>query len=438
MLFIAVVSLIVIYLISGKFQSTDKTHTLTDCSNSTDNIKKDGVANKKGGNSYESREIDWYKFKPVSKSYWNISFIDNNKCEIKSNRYRQSEKRILVVLQEKIVDSTVGSIDGINPFEITLNKILDVFAKDKIGCTLTVFCLDNKNIHRKMALLNELNETNKNSNIFDLIISIGSESTDFLYKQYKGNIPVVTACSKDPGLMGYLGNNQTRKSNFAFTSLNVPVDIQINQLKIIYSPENGREELKNIAIIYDVDNDSAIKTQVKPLEQQAKCNKIKTFKVGIKEEQDLETNMKKVLGGMKATDKYLEKSLFWITGCTKLFDKINLINKYSEKVPVLSAVPDVVRAGDESAILSIGISFENNACLAAQYAVDVLRGSDPGRMEVGVIYPPDMVINLKKAEEANFKIPLGFIERANLIFDYTGKKVREFGKNIKTIKVEVH
>ena len=63
-------------------------------------------------------------------------------------------------------------------------------------------------------------------NKFDLIFAMGSESTAWLYDRYHGGaIPVVSVCSKDPVQLGQMQNYTSgSKSNFAFTSLNVPVE----------------------------------------------------------------------------------------------------------------------------------------------------------------------------------------------------------------------
>jgi len=84
---------------------------------------------------------------------------------------------------------------------------------------------------------------------------------------------------------------------------------------------------------------------------------------------------------MRASDPALDRSLFWITGSTAVFKEIATINAHAGRVPVVSAVPEVVQEGDDSAVLSIGISFESNANLAALYAVDILTGrAVPGRV----------------------------------------------------------
>jgi putative ABC transport system substrate-binding protein len=121
--------------------------------------------------------------------------------------------------------------------------------------------------------------------------------------------------------------------------------------------------------------------------------------------------------------------VFWITGSTTVFAEIATINRHADRVPVLSVATEVVRPGDDSAVLSIGISFESNAHLAAIYAVDVLSGrARAGELKVGVVSPPDIAINFRKARQIGLEIPLSFFESATFIYDYEGRVIRDAGQ----------
>ena len=81
--------------------------------------------------------------------------------------------------------------------------------------------------------------------------------------------------------------------------------------------------------------------------------------------------------------------------------------------------------GDNSATLSIGVSFESNAHLAAIYAADVLeKKADAGSLKVGLVSPPDIAINFRRARAIGFKVPFNFFESATNIYDYDGKPAR--------------
>jgi putative ABC transport system substrate-binding protein len=117
--------------------------------------------------------------------------------------------------------------------------------------------------------------------------------------------------------------------------------------------------------------------------------------------------------------------MFWVTGSTSVFLQIRTINEHADRVPVVSAVPDIVREGPDTAALAIGISFESNAILAAIYGADILAGrAKVGDLKVGVVTPPDIAISFLKAREIGLRIPFSFFEAASTIYDYDGQPVR--------------
>ena len=122
-------------------------------------------------------------------------------------------------------------------------------------------------------------------------------------------------------------------------------------------------------------------------------------------------------------------SIVWVPGDTTVFNQIATINRFAGKVPVVSAVPDVVKEGDDSAALSIGVGFDSNAQLAALYGLNVLTGkAEPGKLKVGVVSPPDIAINFRRARAIGLKIPFSFLEIAGDVYDYEGKLVRKGGQ----------
>jgi putative ABC transport system substrate-binding protein len=128
---------------------------------------------------------------------------------------------------------------------------------------------------------------------------------------------------------------------------------------------------------------------------------------------------------MRKNDPDLSKSLFWLTGSTSVFREIKTINENSDRVPVVSVIPEIVKAGADTAVLAIGVSFESNAHLAAIYGAEILSGrTKAGELKVGVVSPPDIAISFMKAREIGLRVPFQFYETASFIYDYDGKPVR--------------
>ncbi len=304
-------------------------------------------------------------------------------------------------------------------YDTAITKILAIFAEKNVDAEITVFNFRKDDARGRKAI----KRAEKDG--YELIFSMGSESTAWLYKHYSdGKVPVVSVCSKDPVMLGQVAAyDQGTGTNFAFTSLNMPVEVQMSYV-FEFKPQ-----LRNFAILVDSKNVSAVETQAKPIAAFARQRGIQVLELAVKDpknaKEELAKLVKSAVATMRKSDPTLSNSLFWITGSTSVFREIATINEHSDRVPVLSVVPEVVKGGSDSAVLSIGISFESNAHLAAIYGADVLSGrSRAGEMAVGIVSPPDIAVNFRIAREIGLKIPFNFIESATYIYDYDGKVVR--------------
>jgi putative ABC transport system substrate-binding protein len=304
-------------------------------------------------------------------------------------------------------------------YDIAISEILKVFETREHKLEFTVINYDLKDAKGAEAI--RFAESNK----FDLIFGMGSESTAWLYDNYRGGaIPVVSVCSKDPVQLGQMkGYEEGSKTNFAFTSLNVPVEVQMAYVKEL-SPE-----LKNLAVLVDAKNVSAVQTQAEPITAYARRHDIDVMWAAVRDpanaRQELAQLVPDAVRKMRKTDPDLSRSLFWLTGSTSVFREIRTINQYADRVPVVSVVPEIVTAGPDTAVLGIGISFESNAHLSAIYGDQILRGAaKAGDLNVGIVSPPDISISFLKAREIGMRVPFSFFETASSVYDYDGRPVR--------------
>ncbi len=311
-------------------------------------------------------------------------------------------------------------------YDIAISVILRTFTNKEIDAEFEIvnFELDDaKGVQAVRA-------AEKNS--VDLIFAMGSESASWMDQNYRGGrIPVVTVCSKDPVQLGQMKDYDSGSgNNFAFTSLNVPVDVQMAYIREL------RPDLKNIAILVDSKNISAVQTQAEPIADYARDRGINVIWASVQNPQNASTELSAIVPQavqtMRKTDPELKNSLFWLTGSTSVFREIRTINKFSDKVPVISVVPEIVAAGADTAALAVGISFESNARLAAIYASQILNGTPPGKLKVGVVSPPDVAISFLKSHEIGMRIPFNFFEIANFVYDYQGNPVRSVKNELPT------
>jgi putative ABC transport system substrate-binding protein len=360
----------------------------------------------------------WFNLSMASEHDWELLSepVGENVLHISpKGAFGIGERRAILVLFPKASSA----------YDTAMNTILGVFYENRVQAEFILV-----NFHDDLERGSEALEYAESKKC-DLIFSMGSQSTQFVFQNYSGGkLPVVSVCSKDPVLQGqiedYRGGSGT---NIAFTSLDAPADLQLTYLLRL------KKSLRNIAIVYARDNISAVETQVKPMAALAEEQGIRVVHVVVEQQgkagQELSQKMPRAVEQMRASDAEERDSIFWITGSTSVFQEIETIDRFAGEIPVLSVVPDIVTGAEASAVLSIGVSFENNALKAALYALDILKGNvDPGELDVGLVSPPDLAINFRKAREIGLTVPFSFFESASTIFDYRGRAVRYKGERV--------
>ncbi|HEX7967670.1 MAG TPA: MFS transporter [Stellaceae bacterium] len=354
----------------------------------------------------------WFQYHPDAQAAWQISEVPGNSHQVSIRRNvgdrRAAWRRVLVLYPR-----------ASSAYDIAMDEILDVFDAKEINADLLVINFETDDASGKDAL--RLAQEGK----YELIFAMGSESTAWLYDHYRGGaIPVVSVCSKDPVLLGQARDYASGSgTNFAFTSLNMPTEVQMAYVQEL------KPELKNFAVLVDSKNVSAVQTQAEPIAALAKRRGIQVIWGAVQNpataREELADIVKNAVRQMRKSDPDLSKSLFWVTGSTSVFREIRTINENADRVPVVSVVPEVVKTGDDTAALAIGISFESNAHLAAIYGADILEGRvKVGDLKVGVVSPPDIAISFRKAREIGLKVPFHFFESASFVYDYDGRAVR--------------
>ncbi len=311
------------------------------------------------------------------------------------------------------------------PFDGTLTKMLDVLYEKRVPVTLHLWHYKQK--LDVLAAIIAFGEANR----FDLLAPMGSEATQNVHDTYlNGPLPVLSLFTKDPVLQGWVKDyDKGSGTNLAYCSVAVPIDVQIAYMRQL------NPGVTNIAVMYSSNSQSTIDAQVTPLKEAAGPEGITVFDVVVtddnKPEPELSAQIPRAIEKMRASDPDLGKSVFWATGTTSVINSVDLISKIVGKVPVLASYPDMVKEGSGSAIMSVGIEYENVGYLAAASMLDILyNGARPGEMKIGVISPPDLAINFLKAHEIGAKIPFSFFENASYVYDDQGKIARKRGEAV--------
>lgn len=295
----------------------------------------------------------------------------------------------LKLVETQPVDGPIRQVMVLYPrastaYDVAMGTVLNLFQEERgIDGHFTVV-----NFHRDDARGREAVKRAEAEGI-ELILSMGSESTAWLYDNYRGGrLPVVTLCSKDPVELKQIRDYDSGSGhNIAFTSLNMKVEAQFAYLLEL------KPNLRHVSVLVDSPNKSAVRTQSQPLIKRARERGIGATEIAVSDPANAANELARLVpeavAQIRNGDPDLKQSIFWITGSTSVFKEIETINRGADRVPVLSAVPDVVKAEGAGAVMSIGVGFESNAHLAALYAVDVLTGrARVGELRVGVVSPP--------------------------------------------------
>ncbi len=191
----------------------------------------------------DTPSISWYNMSSEVSSQWRIvpDPYDELRFYLESKDttlQKKNKKRIIVLFPKKS-----------SAYDIGLNRILRVFYSKRVPAIFMAINFNGDEEAGKKALEHARNQK------FDLLISMGSSSTSFVHNNFRNEkIPVVSSLSKDPVLLGQMANYEDgSKTNMAYTSVAVPLEIQIVYLKEL------KPELKNIGVLYGEKNKSAIK-----------------------------------------------------------------------------------------------------------------------------------------------------------------------------------
>jgi len=335
---------------------------------------------------------------------------------------------------EKTTEPLSKKILGLIPkqsdsYSLASSKLLQVLYDEGIYASITLINFNKDDGLGKAAI--QLAEQEK----MDLIFSMGSESAAFLHEFYDGGrIPVVTCTNKDPVLLHQIADYDTGSgTNIAYTSLNVPIDIQVNYLTDLIPG------LKNLGILYDRNHAQVVATEVLPTKDKLHKMGINVIDIEVTSAEtakdDLLKNIPAAISLMQQSDPNLRQSVFWVTSSTLVFSNMATVMQVGGTIPVLGSIPNIVTEGNDSAVMAIGIDRRNNAYLASIYAVKILKGeAQAGQLKVGVVTPPDIAINFQAARKVNLDIPFHLFESASFIYGYTGKPVRSFGHDNTTQK----
>lgn len=320
--------------------------------------------------------LDWLQYDPTVANDYAINQAtgDSARHAIEpiwaSEAKRRSAKLVMLLIPKR---SEIA-------YSTSVNTILQVFRQHGLPVRFSVWFYDDDE-----AVAHEALEWAYAAPV-DLIMSVGSVATAYLHKHHVGHrIPAVTSASKDPVASGQVKNAQGGSgTNIAYTSINVSTDTLVAYLRRLVP------QLSTIGVLFSRDNSSAVRTQVQPLHDAAMKLGLSVVDISVESDStasaELDTAIPAGLNAMRQSDADLKRSVLLVTGSTPVYERIDQVNRHAGTVPVVSMLPDVVRPGPDSALLSIGVNLSSAVALAAVYAKDILVGdASPATLPVGMV-----------------------------------------------------
>ena len=239
----------------------------------------------------------WFNYEESAELAWNFSEVPGDPMQVLATRKHADpnlERHNVVVLYPKKSSA----------YDVAISKILDVFHVKDINAQLRIvnFARDDDVGKRVLDMIEE--------GEYELVFSMGSTSTAWLWKHYRGGeVPVVSVCSKDPVLLGQAVDYQSGSgTNFAFTSLNMPIEVQVAYLLEL------KPNLKNLGVLVDSQNISAMETQAKPIADYLRRRGIQVLDVVITNSEqpksELESLLQDSVATMRKSDPTLDNSVF--------------------------------------------------------------------------------------------------------------------------------
>ena len=179
----------------------------------------------------------WFRYEVDLSKSWTFAEVAGDPHQVKIYRNElnpgDAKKRVFVFYPRPS-----------SAYDTAITSILNVFEEKGVDVEFTIFNFRKDSDRGKLGLF-KASEWGAN-----LIFSMGSESTAWLWDNYRGgDIPVVSVCSKDPVALGQIASYDSGSgTNFAFTSLNMPVEWQMAYIFEL------RPNLKNLGILVNGKN----------------------------------------------------------------------------------------------------------------------------------------------------------------------------------------
>lgn len=222
----------------------------------------------------------------------------------------------------------------------------------------------------------------------DLALGIATPNTQVLVDEIK-DFPVLFAAVTDPvdsGIVPQLeapGGNVTGASDTNPEAIVLTMDFIAKEIP----------DVTSVGLIIDESQDNAVYMSKIAEEALAKHN-IKIVKAAVANVSDIQQAAQSLVGRVQAIYITLDNTV--VQGAESIVDIAN-----ANDIPFFSADRDTVEKG---AFATVGFKYYDHGYEAGQMAVEILKGKNPGEMNVTRPQKLDFILNLNAASEQGINV----------------------------------
>jgi len=276
-------------------------------------------------------------------------------------------------------------------YQRALKGIKKVLEESELEISVTEFMIPEQPEEKKSSL-DELSSKKP-----DVIITIGSQATEAVSKEIK-DIPIVFSVVLHPVISGFVRNMDFSGNNLTGASLDIPIRIQFEKLKLIVP------NLKRIAVLHTPETDDLVKSA-----------EVIAESLNLEIVPYLASSEKEAPKALEQLQK--QAQVLWTIADPNIYTpqttQFILLYALRNRLPVMGINPSFVGNG---ALFALACDYKDIGIQSGEIALEVLSGKDPKLIPISVPRIIYLYLNLNTAEHIGLELSPDLISIAKEIF----------------------
>jgi putative ABC transport system substrate-binding protein len=231
----------------------------------------------------------------------------------------------------------------------------------------------------------------------DLILTVGSKSTELISKEIK-NIPIVFSSVLNPEVSGFIASKESPGSNLTGASLDIPIKIQLEKFKLLVP------RIRRIGVLYT--------SQTKKLIEVAKicADSLNLVLVSslIDSEKEIPFALEKLRGKIEGLWAVADENIF-----TPQSTQFILLFTLRNSLPLMGINPGMVENG---ALFTLACDYKDVGRQSGILALKILSGIAPSQIPVSVPRIIYLYLNQKTAKQIELKLSPDLVKVAKEVY----------------------